>query len=148
MKLLNKEASTHAFIVIDRDLDQLDLKAQVARSEHLQARKRWQHLPASPRVSRVLRYTACWDEPERAPPGRLNGCSFCLNRTYVRHSVYVPKPFYFYVKCLKLRNTQCSLGTRLGCFKRWVQKRLKEDCTAHPTAIGDTWASRGRLCES
>ncbi len=36
VKLLNK-ASTHAFIVVDRDcdLDQLDLKAQVARSERL-----------------------------------------------------------------------------------------------------------------
>ncbi len=54
----NKEASTHAFIVVDRDLDQLDLKAQVACSERLQARKGWQHLPASPRVSRVQRYTA------------------------------------------------------------------------------------------
>ncbi len=62
MKLLNKEfeeASTHAFIVVDLDLDQHDLKARVARSERLQARKGWQHLPASPRMSRVQRYTAC-----------------------------------------------------------------------------------------
>ncbi len=34
---------------------------------------------------------AChWGKPERAPPGSLNGCSFCLfvclYRTYVRHS--------------------------------------------------------------
>ncbi len=59
VKLLNKEfeeASTHTFVV---DLDLLDLKARVAHSERLQAQNGWQFLPASPRVSRVQRYTAC-----------------------------------------------------------------------------------------
>ncbi len=52
VKLLNKEfeeASTHALIVVDLDL--LNLKARVARSERLQARTGWQLLPASPSVS-------------------------------------------------------------------------------------------------
>ncbi len=49
-----EEASIHAFIIIDLDL--LDLEARVVCSEHLQARKGWQLLPASSRVSRVQRY--------------------------------------------------------------------------------------------